>query len=159
VAWLAAAVAIGFALYYLARYVRLHGLGGYRQARPDFLFGLDVRPESLPGDVSAAAEDLARGSRVREALSLLYRASLVRFMDAGIEFLHGDTEGDCMRRVEIAETARRKAYFQRLVGQWQSLAYAHHAVSADAAVSLAREWSEQFPARPSGRDAAQTQAA
>jgi len=148
-AWVAGAVAIAVVLYFLARYIRLHGFGGRRRQRPDFLFGLDVRPESLPGDVAAEAERLARESRVREALSLLYRGALVRFMDAGIEFLQGDTEGDCMRRVEAAETPRRKAYFRRLVTHWEVLAYGHHAVSPEAAVALARGWREQFPAEPS----------
>jgi hypothetical protein len=148
-AWAAGAVAIVVLLYFLARYTRLHGFGRARRQRPDFLFGLDVRPESLPEDVAAEAERLARASRVREALSLLYRASLVRFMDAGIEFLQGDTEGDCMRRVEASGTPRRKAYFRRLVTHWEVLAYGHHAVSPDAAIALARGWREQFPLEPS----------
>ncbi len=150
-AWIAAGAAILFALYYLARYIRLHGIGRTRAQRPDFLFGLDVRPGSLPDDVAGAAESLARQSRVREALSLLYRGSLVRFMDAGIEFLHGDTEGDCMRRVEAAGGARRKAYFRRLVTHWEVLAYGHHAVEPDAAIALARAWREQFPPEPGDR--------
>ena len=158
-AWIAAGAAILFALYYLARYMRLHGMGRVRQQRPDFLFGLDVRPESLPDDVAAAAERLAREARVREALSLLYRASLVRFMDGGIEFLQGDTEGDCMRRVEAAETPRRKSYFRRLVTHWEVLAYGHHAVSAEAAVALARAWREQFPPQPAEGAAPQAQPA
>ena len=158
-AWIAAGAAILFALYYLARYIRLHGMERVRQQRPDFLFGLDVRPESLPDDVAAAAEKLASESRVREALSLLYRASLVRFMDAGIEFLQGDTEGDCMRRVEAAETPRRKSYFRRLVMHWEILAYGHHAVSPEAAIGLARAWREQFPPEPQDGAAPQAQPA
>jgi hypothetical protein len=147
-AWVAGAALVVVVLYYLARYIRLHGFGRARRQRPEFLFGLDVRPESLPDDVAAEAERLARESRVREALSLLYRASLVRFMDAGLEFLQGDTEGDCMRRVAAAETPRRKAYFQRLVTHWEVLAYGHHAVAPDTAVALARAWRDQFPAEP-----------
>ena len=147
-AWAAGAGVLLVVLYFLARYLRLHGFGSARRQRPDFLFGLDVRPESLPDDVAAAAERLARESRVREALSLLYRGSLVRFMDGGIEFLQGDTEGDCMRRVEAAETPRRTSYFRRLVTHWEVLAYGHHAVSPDAAIALARGWREQFPSEP-----------
>lgn len=147
-AWIAAAAVILLALYYLARYIRLHGVGRARRQRPDFLFGLDVRPESLPEDVADTAERLARESRVREALSLLYRASLVRFMEGGTEFLQGDTEGDCMRRVEAAETPRRKSFFRRLVTHWEVLAYGHHAVTSEAAVALARAWRGEFPTEP-----------
>jgi hypothetical protein len=51
-AWVAAALALAFVLYYLARYLRLHRFANLAQRRPDFLFGLDVRPESLPDDVA-----------------------------------------------------------------------------------------------------------
>ena len=147
-AWLAGAALIAFALYHAARYVRLHGFGRGGRQRPDFLFGLDVRPGSLPDDVAAAAEALARDGRIREALSLLYRASLVRFMDDGIEFMHGDTEGDCMRRVERAAAAPRTSYFRRLVSDWQSLAYGHKPVPRAAAISQALAWRDLFDAPP-----------
>ncbi len=147
-AWIAGAAALAFALYHLARYLRARGFGSARAQRPEFLFGLDVRPGSLPDDVAAAAEALAREARVREALSLLYRGALVRFMDAGIEFRDGDTEGDCQRRVAAAASPARVAYFRRLVSSWQSLAYGHHVVEPSAAAALAVEWREQFPSRP-----------
>lgn len=145
-AWIAGAAVILFALYHVARYVRLHGHGRGRHERPDFLFGLDVRAGSLPADVAGAAEKLARDGHIREALSLLYRASLVRFMDEGIEFMHGDTEGDCMRRVERAADAARKAYFRRLVADWQSLAYGHQPLPRAAAISQALGWRDLFDA-------------
>jgi hypothetical protein len=64
-----------------------------------------------------------------------------------------------MRRVEAAETERRKAYFGRLVTHWEVLAYGHHAVSSDAAVALARAWRDQFPAEPPEGAAAAAQPA
>ena len=139
-AWVVGAAAIAFALYHLARYLRLRGLGRTRQARPDFLFGLDVRPQSLPDDIPGAARMLAREGRLREALSLLYRGALVRFMDEGIEFLAGDTEGDCMHRVEASASVPRRSYFRRVVASWQALAYGHFAVDAAEVESLALEW-------------------
>ncbi len=145
-AWSAGALLIAFALYHIARYLRLHGFFARgRKSRPDFLFGLDVRPDSLPRDVSAAAEALALEGRSREALSLLYRGALVRFLDEGIEFQHGDTEGDCTRRVDAAVSGNRRAYFRRLVASWQALAYGHRAVATGAIVALAREWRASFP--------------
>ena len=144
IAWGAAVAVVAFALYFLARYVRARGLARARAARPDFLFGLDVRPGSLPDDVGAAAEELARQGAMRNALSLLYRAALVRFMDDGLEFLQGDTEGDCIRRVESFSAPKRRFYFMRLVLAWQSLAYAHRAIDGDALIALAREWRSHF---------------
>jgi hypothetical protein len=139
-AWVAGAAAIGFALYYLARYLRLRGFSRVRRTRPDFLFGLDVRAESLPADIAGAAQALAREGRLREALSLLYRGALVRFMDEGVEFLAGDTEGDCVRRVDAVASVPRRSYFRRIVALWQSLAYAHRAVDARDVEALALDW-------------------
>lgn len=144
VAWAAFAVAAAFLLYHLAKYLRLRAGARSRGARPDFLFGLDVRPESLPDDVAQTAESLAREGRVREALSLLYRASLVRLMDEGLEFTQGDTEGDCLRRVE-SSAPQRHGYFAHLVDAWQLLAYGHRPVAAAAVEQFAREWRSQFP--------------
>jgi hypothetical protein len=143
-AWVLFALAAAFLLYYLAKYIRLRAAGRTRGARPDFLFGLDVRPESLPDDVAGTSESLAREGRVREALSLLYRASLVRLMDEGLEFTQGDTEGDCLRRVK-ASAPRRHAFFASLVNAWQLLAYGHRPVTAATVEQFAREWRTQFP--------------
>ncbi len=160
IAWSAAAVTVALLIYYIARYIRLHARAGGAGARPDFLFGLDVRPESLPDDVGTAAAALAREGSVRGALSLLYRASLVRFMDDGLEFLHGDTEGDCVRRVEAFAAPKRLAYFMRLVAAWQAHAYAHETTDRDMLLGLAREWGSHFGApRAGSAPAAQPQAA
>ena len=159
-AWTAAAFAIGFALYQLAKYLRAHSLRRGPRARPDFLFGLDVRAASLPADVAGAAEQAARAGRVREALSLLYRGALVRFMDEGLDFRRGDTEGDCVAHVAREAVAPRAAYFRRLVGAWQSLAYGHQPVDAAAVVELASAWRECFRADAAAPDsAAEAQAA
>lgn len=138
--WIAGAILIGIALFYLARYLRLRGFARARRTRPDFLFGLDVRPQSLPADIPGTAAALAREGRLREALSLLYRGALVRFMDEGIEFLAGDTEGDCIRRVDAAAAVPRRSYFRRIVASWQALAYGHLAVEAREVEALALEW-------------------
>ena len=144
--WIVGALALAIVLYLLARYARLRGFGAGQAERPDFLFGLDVRPESLPEDVAAAAAALAKEGRTREALSLLYRGALVRFLDQGMEFLRGDTEGDCLRKVETNARDTARQYFRRLVSAWQSLAYGHRAVGAEAVVALAGEWRREFAA-------------
>lgn len=151
-AWTAGAVALAIALYFLARHLRLRVGGGRARSRPDFLFGLDVRPESLPDDVAAAAAALAREGRTREALSLLYRGALVRFLEQGLEFLRGDTEGDCQRKVDRAAPQPTRDFFRRLVNAWQSLAYGHRSVGADDVLALAGEWQRQFaPATEAAR--------
>lgn len=146
--WIVGGLALALVLYLLARYVRLRGLGAGQAERPDFLFGLDVRPESLPADVAAAAAALAKEGRTREALSLLYRGALVRFLDQGMELLRGDTEGDCLRKVERNARDTTRLYFRRLVTAWQSLAYGHRTVGTEAVVELASDWGREFAADP-----------
>jgi hypothetical protein len=146
-AWAAAIIAVLVILYYGARYARLKGLGSGPRERPQFLFGLDVRPESLPRDVPGAARAAIDAGRIREALSLLYRASLVRLMDEGLEFLQGDTEGDCMRAVKRAGEGARVRYFAQLVEAWQLIAYAHRSLAREAALALADGWDSAFAIR------------
>jgi len=67
-------------------------------------------------------------------------------MDEGLELLHGDTEGDCVRRVEAFAPPKRRLYFMRLVLAWQSHAYGHRDIERDAVVALAREWRTHFDA-------------
>jgi len=147
-AWAGAILAGAFILYHVARQVRLRGRARGARERPDFLFGLDVRPESLPDDVAGAAEALVRQGAVREALSLLYRASLVRFIEEGVEFLRSDTEGDCLRRAERAARPTRRAYFERLVSAWRLLAYGHRSIAPSEAIAFAQEWRRHFAAPP-----------
>jgi len=142
--WILGGLALAVVLYLLARYARLRGFGAGQAERPDFLFGLDVRPESLPEDVAGTAAALAKEGRTREALSLLYRGALVRFLDQGMEFLRGDTEGDCLRKVEHNARDTARQYFRRLVSAWQSLAYGHRPVGTEAVVALAGEWRREF---------------
>ena len=131
IAWVAGGGLLLFGLYYLARYLRLHGFSRVRTQRPDFLFGLDVRPPA-PDRRPGTAENLAREGRVREALSLPRRVGAL--LDSGIEFQQGDTKATAWR-VEAAETPG--AAVLRAPGQhWQVLAYGHHAVTPEAAIAL-----------------------
>ncbi|HEY8024049.1 MAG TPA: hypothetical protein VIF60_05750, partial [Burkholderiaceae bacterium] len=65
--------------------------------------GLDIRPESLPDDVPGEVMALWRQRRRREALALLYRATISRLVhDDGLKLEIGATEGDCSRLAERA---------------------------------------------------------
>ena len=110
-----------------------------RRELPTELLGLDVRPESLPDDVSAAARDsLARGDRIG-ALSLLYRGALVRLMRTHeLELEAGATEADCLRAVQAA--GGPATWFEGLTRAWQSEAYAHRPQPDEAIASLIDGW-------------------
>ena len=156
-AWIAVAMVAAGLLYLIARYVGLNGWDWGRSGRrfgPEMLFGLDVRPESLPENVPAAARRLLADGHTREAVSLLYRGALVALIQDGrIEIGRGDTEGECVQRVrrayavshEMAKQADSKAdYFAALVKQWQRVAYAREIVSVAEIEPLIESWAVYF---------------
>lgn len=116
-----------------------------RAAPPSFLFGLDVRPESLPDDVAAAAlAELNRGN-ASGALSLLYRAALVSLIHhSQLDFHAGHTEDDCLNLVRAAVDAGRSAYFAELMEAWKRTAYAHEPPPAPVLESLCTRWPAHF---------------
>jgi hypothetical protein len=134
---------------------------GRKQPLPDMLFGLDVRPDSLPDDVASAARALLANGDRRGALSLLYRGALIYVIhDGKVEILRGDTEGLCVRNVSRqygGQAASLPQYFAELVNAWQRIAYAGLAAttnqagtSATSAISpaaitrLIDEWTQYF---------------
>ncbi len=115
-----------------------------RRPPPPAIAGLDIRPESLPDDVGAAARALFAQGKAREALALLYRGALSRLAHGeGIEFCAGDTEGDCLARVTRGRSPARAA-FATLTLAWQRAAYAAQEIGAGEAESLCAAWSSAF---------------
>lgn len=123
-----------------------------RRPPPAILFGLDVRPESLPDDLARLAARAA-SQDPRMALSLLYRGALAALIHRdGIRIDSGDTEGDCLRRVRRANDPTLTDYFARLVGAWSQAAYAVHRVDPALVQALCEEWPRFFGA-PAGNRA------
>ncbi len=146
--WIALALFACFVIWFLPRQIRR--IQAARRAPPPPLevAGFDIRPESLPDDIAAAAAALCAAGHMREALALLYRGGLSRLAhEAGIPFERGDTEGDCLARVTRAELPVRM-FFAELTRNWQDVAYARRTLSADAAAVLCRNWALAFGARP-----------
>ena len=111
----------------------------------DTLFGLDIRPESLPDDVGAAAWKLWTQGDARAALALLYRGSLASLVHAhGVSLHAGSTEGDALRLAAKALTGEGSAYFGALTLAWLRLAYRHEAPTAEAAWGLCEAWPRTF---------------
>jgi hypothetical protein len=148
-AWVLLAILVAFLLYFIARRLDLGGLWSRRArsdyAPPDTLFGLDVRPESLPQDIAAEAAKLARAGKLRQALSLLYRGTLITLLHRdGLELESGDTEDDCLRKSTRRIAAPAHAYFGRLLLAWQRLAYARRAVPGSEVEALCSDWAAHF---------------
>ena len=149
--WIGAVLLVGWLLWIGARYARAWTVArraGYEP--PAALFGLDIRPQSLPDDIAAAALSLCAQQRVREGLSLLYRGALSQLVhERRVEVRPGDTEQDCLRRVSAQGEGGITDYFAQLIGAWQQAAYAGRVPAPHAAETLCHEWRRNF-----GRDGA-----
>ena len=141
------AVGAFFLLRYLAHNVgrwRSGDTGSERRAPPSVLFGLDVRPEALPDNLWQVAARAAE-SDPRLALSLLYRGALATLIHRDrMDFAPGDTEADCVRRIDHAAPPALGAYFRRLVSIWSEAAYAERIASAASVRHLCEEWPAHF---------------
>ncbi len=145
--WIAAAVLIAFALWWASRMLprapQPQHASAYRP--PPSLFGMELAPESLPDDVAGAVRELLAAGRVREALGLLYRATLSALVHGhGIELQASDTEGDALARVRAHGEAATAQYFDVLVVHWQSAAYARRLPASADVERLLAAYAERF---------------
>lgn len=147
--WVALAAAIVWLVLNRDRLRRWLGRAGPEPAQlaPQKLFGLDLRPESLPADVAGEALRLWHEGQARAALSLLYRGALVRLIERdGIQLRESDTEGDCLRLVMRRTQRDKAAFFGQLTAAWEGAAYAGRAPADGEA--LCRNWSAHFGMNP-----------
>lgn len=142
-------IAAAGALVLLYRY--RHLVTGYRPLPfkpPETLFGLDLRPASLPTDITRAALAELDAGRFAAALSLLYRGALVSLIHkTSIEFRAGDTEDDCLHRVSGRVDAQTATYFAQLLNAWKPAAYAETPPDAATARDLCQRWAQHFGER------------
>jgi hypothetical protein len=125
-----------------------------RRKRPEYqpqtLFGMAVTRESLPEDVGAAASALWQTGEQRQALALLYRASLASLLLVGVPLRDGSTEQECLHLAERLHTelgipATSINYFARLTRAWRQLAYGHLAPSEHEGLALCQDWRHHWP--------------
>ena len=91
---------------------------------------LDVRPESLPDDIGAAAWALWRGGQVPAALSLLYRGALSRLIHRwAVPISSATTEGECLELARSHLDATALRYLTQLVRAWEANIYGSRALS------------------------------
>ncbi len=150
--WLLALVIIFLLVKYWNR-LQL-GLGSLFRAKekavemPEMLFGLDLREESLPDDVTAQALLLYKQHDYRASLALLYRATLAHLVkNYEFNLPKGATEGDCLAWVKNKLSLSSEAevnYFIDLTRAWQLTAYAHRIVPDEQMEKLCLEWSVYF---------------
>lgn len=146
--WIAAALLIAVLIYIFRNAIRDFVRPQREQAYEDLpvsMFGLDIRKESLPGDIIAEVQLLLAQERYREAVGLLYRATISRLIHQHqFEFHAGNTEGECAAIVRKRNDAALFRYFDQLTRCWKQLAYGHTVPSADTLDNLCSNWRHQF---------------
>ena len=109
---------------------------------PTHVRDLDIRPESLPADVGAAARRLWDQGAHRAALALLYRGVLSRLAHVHrVPIRDSTTEGDCMALAAQHVTAARHAYVVQLVTVWQRAVYGGRPAEQDDVYELCQAFS------------------
>jgi hypothetical protein len=138
--WAVLAVLAGLLLVYLFRLARSWSspLKAGRIDAPSFVRDLDIRPESLPADIGAAARQLWDSGEYRPALALLYRGLLSRLVHVHrVPIKDSSTEGDCLTLANRhLKDEERKVYVASLVRLWQRAVYGGEDVATESVHAL-----------------------
>jgi len=142
---------IGMLLLFIARLVRdtRGDLKGSKFIAPTHVQDLDIRPESLPPDIGAAARALWDRGEHRSALALLYRGMLSRLAHVHeVPIRDSSTEGDCLTLAARKLDATRIAYVTQLVRSWQRFTYGGIAIEDAIAHELCAGFSHNLDPVP-----------
>jgi hypothetical protein len=116
---------------------------------------LDVRPESLPDDIGAAAWVLWRAGQEKAALSLLYRGALSRLIHRhGVPIQASSTEGECLALASGHVSPAAQRYLTQVVRAWEANSYGARALSAAMGEALCGGFATRLDAAPAAGDAA-----
>ncbi len=135
--WVLGAVAALLALWAMRHGfgARTSRLGRVQINAPTHVQDLDIRPDSLPQDIGAAAwwawQRAADWSARRAALSLLYRGALSHLVHGfAVPIQASSTEGECVALARsvlahqaLADSAARAEFVALLVQVWQRAVY------------------------------------
>jgi hypothetical protein len=124
--WAAIIALAAFLVTYLVRVFSGGAVraGGRGFVTPTHVRDLDIRPESLPSDIGAAARQLWERGEHRAALALLYRGLLSRLAHVhDVPIRDSTTEGDCLALAALHLDETRHGYVTRLVRTWQRAVY------------------------------------
>ena len=146
--WLFGAVALIFIGLRLRQWLALRGDDPRARALvlPTHVRDLDIRPESLPDEIGAAASALWQRGEGRAALSLLYRGALSRLVHGqGVPVRAASTEGECMALASRHAAAPASAFFARLVVLWQGSVYGAREPRAESVLELCAEFDAHLP--------------
>lgn len=152
VLWSAIVVLVGLIVVFLLRVVRKFETPVVtdQQKLPTHVRELDIRPESLPEDIGAAAWQRWQRGEHRNALSLLYRGLLSRLVHQhAVPIRDSSTEAECLALAKPRLDAKGAAYSLQLLNVWQRVVYGAQAATDDELRTLCDEFNNALraPAR------------
>ncbi len=143
VVWVIGAFLAGALLFYLVRLLRGPGLPRVpeRFTAPSHVRDLDIRPESLPDDIGAAALVLWQRGEQRAALALLYRGLLSRLVHVhGVPIRASSTEGECLALARPRLKTPGAEFASRLIATWAAAVYGDSVPATTAVQTLCAEF-------------------
>ncbi|MBC7992931.1 MAG: DUF4129 domain-containing protein [Rhizobacter sp.] len=149
VVWVLAALAVALFIVGLRHWVRVRagGVKGASAKLPSHVRDLDIRPESLPDQVGAAAAALWQRGEHRAALSLLYRGALSQLVHQhAVPIRAASTEGECVALAATRLPPEPSALFSRLVQAWQLAVYGARLPESSSVLALCADFDRQFSA-------------
>jgi hypothetical protein len=145
-----AIVLVALLLVSLRHFVQLRR-GGVRVAAGaavSHVRDLDVRPESLPVDIGAAAWALWQAGDVAAALSLLYRGALSRLIHRfAVPIGAATTEGECLELARPRLEPGALRYLTQLVRAWEANTYGGRSLSTAMGESLCSGFTNRLDAQ------------
>lgn len=144
--WVVLAVVV---LFLVLRYRHLVGGLGLPESktkkRPKKLFGLDLDTNSLPDKPWEVALKMIQAGDYRQATSLLYRSSLIWYIDnTPVVIKEGDTELECLRKIKLQPASDTIPYMAGLTSDWRRMAYAHQLPEEHKLIEFCQQWPQVF---------------
>lgn len=134
-----------FILFLISKYKKLpRPLKGKKKIEQPInqLFGLELDINKLPEKPDLVAQELIDTGEYRQALSLLYRASLIWYLNnTAISIKEGDTELECLKKVSRYSEKTHYELMQELTQHWRGLAYANIIPEKNTLIALCQQWS------------------
>ena len=154
-AWVLGALLLAFVVIKLRHWINVRAGGSTLRSvknLPSHVRDLDIRPESLPDRIGAAARALWERGEHRPALSLLYRGALSRLVhEHALPVRAASTEGECLVLAAQRLPVGPSAFFARLVQAWQLAVYGARLPESAQVLSLCDEFDLHLAPPPAAR--------
>ena len=143
ITYLLIGLAVGIVAVLIGKWILAIPKGGkspVKTAVVSTVMGMNVRQDSLPKDIVAAARKLLAEGDFDGAMALLYRGALVWLIHRGqVPIQEIDTEADCVARVRQLEGVSAD-YFEQLTRIWSAAAYGARRAGAAEIERLLEAW-------------------